>query len=523
MGVDVVIVGGGSAGAVLAARLSEDPRRTVLVLEAGQAGPLDTVADQLSNVDFALTGRDWGMHAFARADRQLDYPQGRFVGGGSSVNGALAFRGAPADYDGWAAAGNPSWSWDQLLPCFRRLEADVDLGATDPLHGADGPVPIRRWSDEELVPVQRAFRDACLADGLPWTDDHNHPSSTGVGAFPMNRDRGRRMSTALTYLRPALDRPNLTVRGDAPVTQVRIERGRATGVTVRAAGTGATEEVGAGEVVLAAGSIHTPAILWRSGIGPASELAGLGIEVVVPNDAVGANLVDHPGVFLFFAPGERVTAAPEPQFQLGARYTSAGADPTDPAACNDMFLSMMNHWDLTGSPDFQAHLGVPSVVVLTCGVHQPRSRGRVALTSADPADQPRIDLNLLDDDADVARLVDGVRRAWRAASTPGMRAFLGRVLLLDEGAFAEDDDDATEALAGYVRSVVAPWYHPVGTCRMGPADAGGTVVGDDLRVHGVEGLRVVDASVMPTIPRAPTNLTAIAIAERAAELMAARD
>lgn len=508
MNVDVVVVGAGSSGITVACRLSEDPGRSVLLLEAGVDAPLFSDADLLSNVSFATTHRDWGLRARVSGDRQLDYPQGKFVGGGSSVNGALAFRGAPEDFEGWLARGNPSWGWPSMLDAYRRLEQDLDYGATSVLHGDHGPVPIVRWPEHELVDLQKAYRQACLALGYPWTDDHNDPASTGIGSFPMNRADGRRMSTALTYLQAAGDRPNLTVWSGALVHRVVLSGTRATGVVLDRDGT--PEEVTAGEVVLCAGSIQTPALLWRSGVGPPAELATLGIETVVANPAVGANLTDHPGVFYFVAPGAHTVPLSEPQYQLGARYTSTAS--TD---VNDMFLSVMNYWDLEGSPDFQALLGVSSVVVFTCGVHQPESRGRVWLTSADPTVAPGVDLNLLDDRRDVERLVDGVRRCAAAARHDAMADFVGDTLLF-RGDLADD-----EVVAAYVRAVVAPWYHAAGTCRMGPADGGDTVVGDDLRVHGIDNLRVADASIMPRITRAPTNLTAIAIGERAALFVAA--
>jgi choline dehydrogenase len=506
--VDVVVVGAGSAGVTLACRLSENPERSVLLLEAGQGEPLVSEADLLSNVSFATSHRDWALRAQVTADRELDYPQGKFVGGGSSVNGALAFRGAPEDFEGWAARGNPSWDWPHMLSAYRRLERDVDYGGSSPVHGRDGPIPIVRWHESELVELQQAFRRACLAHGYPWTDDHNDPSSTGVGSFPMNRADGRRMSTALTYLERAGDRPNLTIWSNALVHRVVLAGSRAAGVVLDRHGV--LEEVTAGEVVLCAGSVQTPGVLWRSGIGPPKDLDALGIETAVANQAVGANLTDHPGVFYFVKPGTRTVPFTEPQYQLGTRYTSTTT--SDP---NDMFLSLLNYWDLRGSPDFQALLGVDSVVVLTCGVHQPESRGRTWLTSADPKVPPRVDLNLLGDPRDVPRLVDGVRHCAALAQHEAMAEFVGDALLF-RGDLADD-----EAVASYVRAVVAPWYHPVGTCRMGPADDGDTVVGDDLRVHGIENLRVADASIMPRITRAPTNLTAIAIGEQAATFMAA--
>ncbi len=507
MRVDVVIVGAGSAGVSLGTRLSEDPVRSVLLVEAGPDMAPEDPAHDLSTVSFALTDADWALRAEVTADRILDYPQGKCVGGGSSVNGALAFRGAPEDFESWKSGGCPSWGWDQMLGPFCRLEHDVDYGTTSPVHGAQGPVPVVRWSTDELTDVQLAFRESCLAEGLPWTDDHNAPSSTGVGVLPMNRVGNRRMSTALTYLASARSRSNLQLWSGTRVLRVEIDQGRATGVTVER--DGVVETVTAGEVVLSGGSLQSPALLWRSGIGPADRVAAIGIRPVANLPAVGANLHDHPGVFFFLAPGRRRSPSTEPQYQLGARYDSAGA-----RAANDMFLSMMSYWDLSGSPDFQALLGMDSVVVLTCGVHQPDSRGEVALTSADPTVPPAVHLNLLSQPRDTDRLVEGVRRCAAVAGQEAMADFVGERLLFD----GDLDDDTT--VAAYVRGVVAPWYHPVGTCRMGPAGPD-TVVGDDLRVHGVERLRVVDASIMPAIVRSPINLTTIAIAERAAELMAA--
>lgn len=506
MDVDVVIVGGGSAGVTLGARLSEDPERSVLIVEAGPDFAPEDPAHLLSTVSFALTDADWGLKAEVTGGRVLDYPQGKCVGGGSSVNGALAFRGAPEDFRAWSAGGCPSWDWEHMLGAFCRLEHDLDYGETSPVHGAEGPVPVVRWPTGGLTEVQAAFRDGCLAQGLPWTDDLNSPSATGVGALPMNRSDGRRMSTALTYLAAARSRPNLKLWARARVLRIEIDGVRAGGVTVER--DGAVETITAGEVVLSAGSLQSPVLLWRSGVGPADRLAALGIRPVVDLPAVGANLHDHPGVFYFLAPGRRPTPFTEPQYQLGARYDSNGA-----TAGNDMFMSMMSYWDLTGSPDFQSALGMDSVVVLTCGVHQPESRGAVALTSADPTAPPTVRLNLLAEPRDVTRLVEGVRRCAALAGHDAMVDFVGERLLFD----GDLDDDA--AVARYVRAVVAPWYHPVGTCRMGPAGPD-TVVGDNLQVHGVERLRVVDASIMPTIVRSPTNLTTIAIAERAAQLMA---
>jgi len=370
----------------------------------------------------------------------------------------------------------------------------VQYGAS-PVHGATGPIPVTRYGIDELVPMQQAFRQGCLEAGFAWTDDLNAPGALGVGPLTMNRDGQRRVSTAIGYLRPALGRPNLTVWGGTHVARVRIDGGRAQGVDVIR--DGRPERVEAGDVILSAGAIQSPAILWRSGIGPAAELDALGIDVRVAQDAVGANLHDHPGVFLFALPVDGAPGPYDPQYQLGVRYSSSTG-----ARVNDMLLSVMNVFDLTASPDFAAVVGAPVARVLTCGVHDPVSRGRLRLTSSDPMAAPEVDFNLLAEDADVTRLVEGLRCCKQVLDSDALRSFAGPVVLPSEATFHEDD-----TLAAYVRSIVAG------------SDDASAVVDDGLRVHGVERLRVVDASVMPRICRAPTNLTTIAIAERAAELI----
>ncbi len=503
---DVVIVGAGSAGATLAARLSEDPARRVLLLEAGSI-ERNADADQLSNVTFALTTRDWAMQAQATPGRMLAFPQGKSAGGGSAVNAALALRPLPEDIDGWAASGNAGWGWADLLPILRRLEADAE--GSDSVHGRTGPIPIARWARHEWTAQQRAFHDACVEVGLASVTDHNDGVAEGVGPFPMNRRDGERISTAIAYLEPARARPNLEVRGNVLVNRVVIEDGRAIGV--ECAGSLGSTFVAAREVVVSAGAIHSPAVLLRSGIGAGAALRALGIEVVADRPGVGANLMEHPGAFLFVIPEAGVCDTSEVQFQLGARWTAPGS-----AERNDLLLGMMSHWDLASTPDFRDLVGSDVIFALTCGVLSPRSRGSVQLESVDPNVAPSIDLNLCDDPWDVARLVAALRIQHRVARSAAMRDRVRGFALIDEAMFATDDD---VALAEYVKAVCAPWYHPCGTCRMGPADDAEAVVDDQLRVHGVANLRVADASIMPAIPRATTNLTAIAIGERAADLM----
>lgn len=500
---DVVIVGAGSTGCVLAARLTEDPAVSVLLVEAGSTAP-DDVADRLGTVDFSLTGRDWGFSATGANGLPVPYPQGRAAGGGSSVNGAVALRGMPDDYESWAGEGNPLWAWEDMLRCFRRSEADPIGG---PWHGIDGPVPIRRWSRDELVAPQLAFLEACGQQGWSWTDDHNDPGATGVGSLPMNRSEGRRMSTAICYLRPVLDRPNLTVWGDATASRILVDGGSAVALEVRRARE--LLQVGGAELILCGGAINTPALLMRSGIGPAAASAALGIAPVLDLPGVGANLMEHPGSMVLVKPRPGSVDLEDLQFQLAVRYTSRPGAPA-----NDVQLSMMNHWDLRPVPELHQVVGEDVVFAITCGLQAPRSRGRVTLTSADPDVAPTIDLSLLDDPDDARDLVDAVRRCRDVALSEALADRTASLAILDSSAF--DDDEPVEA---YVRNFCFPWYHASGTCRMGPDPAAGAVVDQRGRVHGIDGLRVFDASIMPTIPRANTNLSAIAIGERAAELL----
>ena len=503
---DVVVVGAGAAGGALAARLASRGDREVLLLEAGRASP-EPEADRLSNVSFALTPRDWGLEVELAPGRRSPYPQGKALGGSSAVNGALAFRGLPGDYDGWAALGNAPWSWAELLPCFRRLEDDRD--ASGPLHGRGGPIPIVRWQEPELTAQQGAFRDACLAHGFAAVADHNDGRSFGVGPFPMNRAEGLRVSTAMGYLEPARAKSGLAIEGGARAVRVRFDGRRATGVEIEQRGE--RRFAAAREVVLAAGAIQTPALLWRSGVGPGAELARLGIDVVCDAPGVGAGLMEHVGAFVLAVPEPGACDPSEVQFQLGVR-----APRCEHADEGELFFGMMSHWDLAAQPELAARAGAPLVFALTCGVQRPHARGRVSLASADATTPPRVELNLLGHPEDRRRLRHALRTCRALAAEPALARRIRRLALVDDATFGDD-----AALDAYLGAGCLPWYHPCGTARMGPDRDPGAVVDPELRVRGVEGLRVADASVIPLIPRAPTNLTCIAIGERAAELVAA--
>src|SRR5215472_15521255 len=485
---DVVVVGGGSAGCVLAARLSEDPACEVTLLEAGP--DLADVADLPLDVVVASgpsLAHDWGYVAEPdRLGRCIALPRARLIGGCSATNGCFALRGAPADYDGWAGMGNPGWSFGEVLPFFRRLEADADFG--DEWHGSRGPVPIRRHPPAELNPVQAAFIEAACAYGLAYVADHNRPGAVGVGPMPRNARAGVRMSTALTYLADARGRPNLTVRGGAMADRIQVCGGTATGVRLVGG-----EVVTAGQVVLAAGAYASPAILQRSGIGPAAQLGPLGIAVAADLPGVGNNLADHPLVAVDL-PSRARTAGP--RFQTMATMRSQLAPADGPP---DLHLFAAGPFD-AGQDASRAG----AVFGLVTGLVLPYSRGWVRIRSADPAD--------------MSRMIEATLIARAISRTAPLTGLIEGPELAPGPAIADGD---ISAIAASIASRVDTYHHPVGTCRMGPDPGDGAVVDARGRVHGIEHLHVADASIMPAIPSANTNLPTIMIAERVASWITA--
>jgi choline dehydrogenase len=506
---DDIIVGGGSSGAVLAARLSEEPARRVLLLEAGPdyATVESTPADLQNSWRMSLQAHDWGLTAEAVPGREIPYPRGRVIGGSSAVNATIALRGVPADYDEWAALGNNAWSWAKVLPYFRRLEDDPE--GPGEVHGRGGPIAIRRWQPDELIPIQRAFFDVCRRLGFPEVADHNHPEATGVGPFPQSR-RGRlRLSTAIGYLLPARHRPNLTIWPHRLVNRILFADDRAVGVDIDAGSE--SEQVRGRRITLAAGAIGSPAILLRSGIGPKDALAGLGIEPVADLAGVGAGLMDHPVTRLLLVPKPGRCDPDTPLAQMVLRYTAPASD-----EFNDMQQVMFSHVDVAGIGGQQAvaTVGAPLAIGLPVALERPHARGRLLLASTSPRIPPLIQLDFATDPQDLRRLMAGVRLAWQIAHQPEIARHMQHVALLSEEAMSSDD-----ALAAYVRATVSTQFHPCGTARMGPPDDAMAAVDQDCRLRTIQNLRVVDASVMPTIPRANINLTCIMIGEHVSDVM----
>jgi choline dehydrogenase len=498
----VVVVGAGPAGCVLARRLTEDPGRTVALLEAGPdygPDPAAWPADLRDPGDIFPESHPWGyLHGGRPVDRPLPLPRARVVGGSSAVNACIWLRGSATDYDGWAARGNPGWGFADLLPYFRRSEADP-LGG--PLHGTDGPVPVDRVAEADLNPVDRALVAAAGALGLPWRVDLNGDpvQHVGIGPTPKNVADGVRMHAAFTYLAPARPRPNLTLHADTLVDRVLVEEGRAVGVR-----TPDGREVRGREVVLCAGAYGSPAILLRSGIGPAGNLRALGIPAVADRPGVGAHLMDHP--LLRFAQGDH----------LAPYAVRAGHEPAAPSVVP--VLATARSRQATEEIDLHVIYGCVRdeargrwAAFFEVDLQVARSKGRVCLTSSDPAATLEIDHGYFADPADLEALCDGAELVARLIATRPLTA------AVDSAPGTGPAWRGRDELRAWVRDHATTSYHPSSTCRMGPVTDPGAVVDHAGRVHGVAGLRVADASIFPTGPRANLHCTVVAVAEKLAD------
>ncbi|HVC07908.1 MAG TPA: GMC family oxidoreductase N-terminal domain-containing protein [Solirubrobacterales bacterium] len=508
---DYVIVGAGSAGCVLAARLSEDPALSVLLVEAGPPDVNENIHVPLGYLKLARTEVDWDYCTAPEANcdgRRLALPRGKVLGGSSSINAMIYIRGNRADYDGWSASG---WGWEDLFPYFLKAE-DNERGASR-WHGVGGPLPVSdQRSGNAITP---AFVEAGAEAGLPRNEDFNGPEQEGVGMYQVTQRGGMRASAAVAYLHPAMERPNLTVMPYMQVDRLLFEGSRAVGVEVTQLGQ--HQELRAErEVILCGGTFNSPQLLMLSGIGPAEHLALREIEVRLDQPAVGENLSDH-------AASYGVWTTPEPQSLLLALEPAAleefTATQTGPFASNLAESGGFARVE-SGStaPDTQFHVAPVQIVEEGMGDPQahgvwvspclltPRSRGSVRLASNDPTAKPIVRNEFFSAEEDMPRMIAALELMQEICDRPAMRPYCAEPFTAPTG-------DSEEELRAHVARTAFPIYHPVGTCAIG------SVVDTDLRVLGLEGLRVVDASVMPVVPRGNTNAPTIAIAERAADLI----
>ena len=509
---DHIIVGAGSAGGVLAARLSEDPDRSVLLLEAGGDFPeLEQIPEEVKfayGTKIPIWDSDHIWNFTARATDEalpMDVPRGKITGGSSAVNGAQFLRGLPEDYDRWAEWGNEEWSFEKVLPYLRTIEADQDFH--DEFHGVDGPISCRRYQPDEWGPQQHAFYKACRDAGFPDCPDHNRPDSTGVGPLAFNIADRVRVSTAIGYLNPTRHRLGLTIKPHCLVHGIIFDGNRAAGLLVISGREMFT--VYGEEIVLSAGAIGSPHILMLSGIGPADQLVKLGIPVVQDLPGVGLNLRDHPNVPMAWRTRkgfplhiDQVTSG-----TVTLRYTASGSP-----FQNDMIAYMGNY--MAERPfkglDEKAPVGIGVSLCLYLAL----SQGELRLQSTDPRQQPFLDYNYLADPFDLSRIREGLRLCVDLFSHAVFQDIVEERIAPSDEILASD-----EALDHWIKREVMTAQHISSTCKMGPSSDPLAVVDQFGKVYGIEGLRVVDASIMPDTVRANLNVTVLAMAEHVADFI----
>jgi choline dehydrogenase len=519
---DYIIIGAGSAGCVLASRLSEDPAVKVLLLEAGDKDTAKAIHMPVAFSKLFKGPNDWAYYTEAEGqlgNRRLYWPRGKVLGGSSSLNAMIYIRGHRSDYDQWRDLGNAGWGYSEVLPYFKKAENNQN-GPSE-YHGVTGPLHVS--NPRSLNPLSEVFVDAAEQAGFKRNPDFNGATQEGFGTYQLTQWQGQRDSTAAAFLRPAMSRPNLTVRTNVHAFEILFEGKRAALVSFRD-GNGSKQERAEREIIVCGGAIGSPQLLMLSGIGPAEHLRTLDIPVLCDLPGVGANLQDHPSLAVAYECTEPISLASAENITNLIRYMAFKTGPlTSNVGEAGGFVKTSTSCP---TPDVQYHFApgyfiehgfqqikehaysfIPTLI-------RPHSRGRITLRCSNPLDSPLIHANYFADPRDTLAVVEGLSIARAIGETNAFAKYRKRELCPGPG--IKNDE---KSLRGYIENNAQTLYHPVGTCKMGPTGDKLAVVDPELRVHGVEGLRVVDASIMPIIPGGNTNAPTIMVAEKAADLI----